>query len=100
MSNIIDAARTGDRRKTLAALRDAVADELDTKGHRPGCECECGPVADRRQLATLTKELDRIVNELGKLPGGEKVSKLDELAAAVNDELAPRRARRTASPSA
>lgn len=81
MSKIVDVAGKGDRRKTLEAVRDRLAAELDD--------------IDGRYAAPLAKELRNVMAEIDRLPGGEEESPLDVIARSVPaDELAPRRANR------
>ncbi len=73
----------GDRRKSLAALRDRLATELDALSnvHEEGCGCDCGPPAqDGRVVVQLTKELRAVIAELDALPQGKGVSAVDDLA--------------------
>lgn len=66
---------TGDRRKSLEAVRDHLARNLvDAEG---------------REVATIAKELRNVMAELYSLPGEREGSK--------SDELAERRARRRAA---
>lgn len=94
---IASVAPANDRRATLVAIRDRLAQETDDTlwaKHKRECNCQCG-MGDGRLLVALVKELRAVELELSSLPetGGE-VSDLDRLA----DELAPRRAtRRTAT---
>jgi hypothetical protein len=86
----------GDRRASLVAIRDRLAQETDDTlwaKHKRECNCQCG-MGDGRLLVALTKRLSEVLAELEALPTAGKVGRLDRLA----DELAPRRAqRRTAS---
>ncbi|MFI6270723.1 hypothetical protein [Micromonospora zamorensis] len=59
--------RTGDRRKSLEAIRDKLAAELDD--------------AFGRDAATIAKELTSVIREIDTLPGGKEVSTVDELTA-------------------
>jgi len=61
-----DAAATGDRRKTLEALRDLLAEELESGVAAVG-------------LASAAKQLADIVRELDSMPGAHPDSKSDEL---------------------
>jgi hypothetical protein len=69
-----DVLATGDYRRSLEAIRDRLAGELSD--------------AVGRDVAPVAKELRTVIAEIERLPGGERVSKVDELAA--------RRARRIA----
>jgi hypothetical protein len=66
--------RSGDRRRSLEAIRDRLAAELQD--------------AEGRDVAPISKELRAVIDQLDRIPGGKEVSKRDELAA--------RRARRLA----
>jgi hypothetical protein len=86
----------GDRRESLVAIRDRLAEETNDTlwaKHKRECNCQCG-MGDGRLLVALTKRLSEVLAEIAALPEPSGVSKLDRLA----DELAPRRAtRRTAT---
>ncbi|MFF0469342.1 hypothetical protein ACFYPX_18160 [Micromonospora zamorensis] len=58
--------RTGDRRKSLEAIRDKLAAELDD--------------AFGRDAATIAKELTSVIREIDTLPVGGAESILDQLA--------------------
>lgn len=68
MTNLIDAAASGDKRATLIALRDILAKTIQ--------ECESG-----RDMASNTKRLMEVMAELEALPDPsvKKVSKHDRL---------------------
>lgn len=68
MTNLIDAAASGDKRATLIALRDILAKTIQ--------ECESG-----RDMASNTKRLMEVMAELETLPDPsvKKVSKHDRL---------------------
>ena len=68
MTNLIDAAQSGDKRATLIALRDILAKTIQ--------ECESG-----RDMASNTKRLMEVMAEIEALPdeNGKKVSKHDRL---------------------
>lgn len=68
MTNLIDAAKSGDKRATLIALRDILAKTIQ--------ECESG-----RDMASNTKRLMEVIAELEQLPDPEakKESKHDRL---------------------
>ena len=55
MADLIDAARSGDRRATLEALRDKLAAAVQ--------DCESG-----RDVAALSKRLMEVMNELDSMP--------------------------------
>ena len=64
MAGLVDAAKSGDRRKTLEALRDKIASSIQ--------DCESG-----RDVAALSKRLMEVMGELDAMP---KPSEDDELA--------------------
>ncbi len=64
---LTEVAATGDRRRTLEALRDALAANL--------------VAADPANVAALAKQLRETVAELDGLPNAEVVSPVDVLAA-------------------
>lgn len=68
MANLIDAAKSGDKRETLIALRDILASTIQN--------CESG-----RDMASNTKRLMEVMAELEALPdpAAKKVSKHDRL---------------------
>lgn len=68
MTNLIDAAKSGDKRATLIALRDILAETIQN--------CESG-----RDMASNTKRLMEVMAELETLPDPsvQKVSKHDKL---------------------
>lgn len=68
MANLIDAAKSGDKRETLIALRDILAYTIQN--------CESG-----RDMASNTKRLMEVMAELEALPdpAQKKVSKHDRL---------------------
>jgi hypothetical protein len=68
-----DIARTGDRRKTLEAMRDKLADDMDQ--------------APPAVVAQIAARLQSVLDDLEKL-GDQKVSVLDELANRRTDRLA------------
>jgi molecular chaperone GrpE (heat shock protein) len=73
-SDLRKVIRSGDRRRSLEAIRDRLATELQD--------------AEGRDVAPIAKELRAVIDQLDRSPGGKEVSKRDELAA--------RRARRLA----
>ena len=68
MTNLVDAARSGDKRETLIALRDILAATIQN--------CESG-----RDMASNTKRLMEVMAELESMPDPEqkKISKHDRL---------------------
>lgn len=80
----------------MEAIRQVLAEQLEATGHIHGCECECGPVRDGRVVAQVSKELRDLIRELDAIPSAERVTPLDNIAGAVEDDLAARRAARLA----
>ena len=70
MTNLVDAVQTGNKRETLIALRDILAKTIQN--------CESG-----RDMASNTKRLMEVINELETLPDPtqKKISKHDRLKA-------------------
>ncbi|MBQ0113610.1 MAG: hypothetical protein KBT03_10805 [Bacteroidales bacterium] len=68
MANLVEAVKSGDRRATLIALRDKIAQTIDN--------CESG-----RDMAANSKRLMDVIAELDALPDPEAktVSKHDHL---------------------
>lgn len=68
MTDLVTAAKSGDKRATLIALRDRLAETIQN--------CESG-----RDMAANSKRLMEVMNELESLPDPEKVkvSKYDRL---------------------
>lgn len=68
MTNLVDAAKSGDKRATLIALRDILATTIQN--------CESG-----RDMASNTKRLMEVIAELESLPdpNAKKPSKHDRL---------------------
>ena len=66
--NLVEAAKSGDKRATLIALRDKLAETIDN--------CESG-----RDMAANSKRLMEVMAELDALPdpGEAKISKHDRL---------------------
>lgn len=63
MADLVKAAKSGDRRETLEALRDKIADSIQN--------CESG-----RDVAALSKRLMEVMSELDSLPRPKKESPL------------------------
>jgi hypothetical protein len=92
----------GDRRESLEAIRDRLAEEAnDTRWatHKSECHCVCG-MGDGRLMVAIAKELRAVIAELDALPVAKEVSELDRNAARVADELAAARARRESGSAA
>lgn len=70
MTNLVDAAKSGDKRATLMALRDILAATIQN--------CESG-----RDMASNTKRLMEVMAELEAMPDPTqtKISKHDRLKA-------------------
>lgn len=68
MGNLVEAAKSGDKRATLIALRDKLAETIDN--------CESG-----RDMAANSKRLMEVMAELESLPDPNeiKISKHDRL---------------------
>lgn len=69
VANLVEAARSGDKRKTLIALRDKLAETIDN--------CDSG-----RDMAANSKRLMEVMAELESLPDPDApviVSKHDKL---------------------
>lgn len=72
MANLVDAAKSGDKRETLIALRDILAKTIQ--------ECDSG-----RDMASNTKRLMEVMAEIDALPEpNAKTSKHDRLKKKVN----------------
>lgn len=96
--DVREIVQSGDRGKSLRAVRNRLAEELDEERaalHRRECVCVCG-MGDGRVIVALIKELRAVMEELEGLPVEEEESRLDRIAAARADELAARRSRRVA----
>ena len=55
MDNLVNATKSGDRRRTLIALRDRIAATIDS--------CESG-----RDMAALSKRLMEVMDEIDSMP--------------------------------
>ncbi len=98
---IADVVATGNRTDSLIALRDRLASELDEERaatHKRECLCTCG-MGDGRVAVAISKELRAVMDELDKIPGAQQEDPLDRVAGAVADELAEKRATRSAPAS-
>lgn len=91
VDTLLEITRRGDYRETLVALRDRLAEEADDTRwaqHKRECICVCG-MGDGRTLIAVVKELRVQLELLDALPGADRKSRTEEIAA--------RRARRLAS---
>lgn len=70
MTNLVDAAKSGDKRATLIALRDKLAETIQN--------CDSG-----RDMASNSKRLMEVMSELESLPDPnmKKISRHDRLKA-------------------
>ena len=68
MADLVSAARSGNRRETLEALRDKIASSIQ--------DCESG-----RDVAALSKRLMEVMGELDELPKPSDADDLEELQA-------------------
>lgn len=68
--SLMDACKSGNKKKTLIALRDKIAKSLET--------CESG-----RDIAALSKRLTEVMDELEQIKAAEK-AKREKKAAAKN----------------
>ena len=68
MADLVSAARSGNRRETLEALRDKIASSIQ--------DCESG-----RDVAALSKRLMEVMGELDALPKPSEDDDLEELQA-------------------
>lgn len=68
MADLVSAARSGNRRETLEALRDKIASSIQ--------DCESG-----RDVAALSKRLMEVMGELDALPKPSDGDELEELQA-------------------
>ena len=68
MATLVEAVKSGDKRATLIALRDKIAETIDN--------CDSG-----RDMAANSKRLMEVISELEALPDpdSKKVSKHDRL---------------------
>lgn len=74
MTNLVDAAKSGDKRATLIALRDILAKTIQ--------ECDSG-----RDMASNTKRLMEVMAEIEALPDDtqKKVSKHNRLKRKIEE---------------
>lgn len=68
VANLMDAAKSGDRRRTLEALRDKIAASIQ--------DCESG-----RDVAALSKRLMEVMGEIDALPEPNDYDELEDLQA-------------------
>lgn len=75
VTNLIDAAKSGNKRETLIALRDILAETIQN--------CESG-----RDMASNTKRLMEVMAEIEALPdpATQKISKHDRLKNKLNEK--------------
>lgn len=75
VTNLVDAAKSGNKRETLIALRDILASTIQN--------CESG-----RDMASNTKRLMEVMAEIDALPDPNdvKVSKHDRLKNKINEK--------------
>lgn len=75
MANLVDAAKSGNKRETLIALRDILAETIQN--------CESG-----RDMASNTKRLMEVMAEIEALPdpATQKISKHDRLKKKVDEK--------------
>jgi hypothetical protein len=59
VADLVEAVKSGDKRKTLIALRDTLADSI--------VSCESG-----RDMAALTRRLLEVIKEIDAMPDAEK----------------------------
>lgn len=72
MGRLLDAVRSGDRRATLEALRDDVAETIEKTG-------------SGRDTAALSKRLMEICDAIDALPRKEESNPVDEMAALISE---------------
>lgn len=88
----------GDLRESLEAMRDLLAADVDDvrwEKHKRECRCVCG-LADTRARVAGMKQLHAFMDAIEAIPNEQGVSRLDQLAANVADEVGERRTRRLA----
>jgi hypothetical protein len=76
MGDLVTAALSGDKRATLIALRDRLAEEIEQAG--------------ARDLAPLSRQLTEVLKQLDEIPDGKEVTPADDIA----NRRAERRKRR------
>lgn len=67
MGDLVTAALSGDKRATLIALRDRLAQEIETAG--------------ARDLAPLSRQLTEVLRQLDEVPDKKEVTVTDDIAA-------------------
>jgi hypothetical protein len=99
---ISDVVPKGNHRDSLIAIRDRLASETDDlkwSKHRAECHCVCG-MTDVRALVALAKKIEETLAAIAALPVPDrKESAVDRVVAGAakrRDELAAKRANRTA----
>lgn len=85
-SEIAEVVSSGDRVESLKAMRDVLAEEID-RIRRSSKHME----TPGRDVATMTRELSRVMAELSELNVGAEADPVDEIARKRKE----RRARRT-----
>ncbi len=66
MGDLVNAALSGDKRATLIALRDRLAEEIETAG--------------ARDLAPLSRQLTEVLRQLDEVPDEKEVSAANDIA--------------------
>ena len=66
MGDLVNAALTGDKRATLIALRDRLAEEIENAG--------------ARDLAPLSRQLTEVLKQLEEVPDKKEVTPADDIA--------------------
>lgn len=103
MSDLIEAAESGDRRRALESLRDLLAAAMEPVGHKADCACECGHDPLPSELARNAAQFRAVLLEIEKLPQAKGATPLDQIEADVADnviDFAPRLADRQSGTAA